>query len=1823
MSSKDLYSQGARVWIPHPELVWEGAEVLENYQAKELQIKTEDSGQVRKLVITQDDDLPPLRNPDILIGENDLTSLSYLHEPAVLYNLNVRFCRQQAIYTYCGIVLVAINPYSDMPIYDMDTIWAYRGKNMGDLDPHIFAIAEEAFKKMEREQQDQSIIVSGESGAGKTVSAKYAMRYFATVGGSATETHVEKRVLASSPIMEAIGNAKTTRNDNSSRFGKFIELQFSQSYNIIGASMRTYLLEKSRVVFQAPEERNYHVFYQICAVREQYPDLKLNEAPSYVYLSEESTIPGVDDKQCFNETYNALKTLGFSDRDINDLLKILAAILHLGNIKIEQGSESKSSDSESSFIRENNTHLNILAELLQLDVKELRNWLCHRRIVSMREMFDKPMNVNEATGARDALAKYIYAELFSWIVGVINKSLEMATENRHKFIGVLDIYGFETFETNSFEQFCINYANEKLQQQFNQHVFKLEQEEYLKEKIEWKFIDFYDNQPCIDLIESKLGILDLLDEECRMPKGSDSSWAEKLYSKCTKWGHFAKPRFGSNSFVIKHFADRVEYEVIGFLEKNRDTVIEEQVAVIRNGNNRLVQKLFRDPDSEKKLAVPKSNTAPKRVQVEYQSASKSPATLGSSTKNKKTVGSQFRDSLNALMATLNATTPHYIRCIKPNDSKHAFEYNAPRTVQQLRACGVLETIRISAAGFPSRWLYVDFFNRYRVLCRSKDIDRNDLKSTCERILRGVIKDSDKYKYGHSKIFFRAGQVAYLERLRAERLKNCCLLIQKSVRMFLQRRRFLKVVKATRCIQKFTRGMIARRKVNAIRRNAAAVVIQKYLRGWLKRVIFLKLKDITLRLQTRARGYLARRRYMEMRYNHAATIIGKVVRGWLAKRRYKKDRRRVVVCQNSIRRFLARRALKKLKMEARSVEHVKKLNKGLENKIISLQQRIEELLKDNASLKHSAVELSEVRIKLDHLRGVESEMKKVTSALEEKQRKLEEIVVELQDERSEKMDLLSEKDQMASEFDNMKKTWQKEKCSLNEKIVELNKTIDINQKNAEEMLITKLEKERFVLIREQDQDRLAYQKLLAEKNQFEARCEALEREILKRPGQKFAGLHNRCLSDASTISVMEESNNSIADVQEEDYGYGSVKSSSSHHVSKLGEDAAASDWSERTTPESTLVRTSKSETKAEKEQFSDAMLMVKLQTKIKRLENEIDLLHKRLEAGEITPDERKAQDNIKLQELEISNARLKNDLSSIRKFVLTHSPDNIFDKAAADELMQQFDDLQGELDRSREECIQLKGMLTTRNQGVRSIAASNYADNDVDMSLINEDGELVLAYEAQKKIIRQLEDELQSSKLKIDELSEDNERQQKLLSANLTSKGPLNQNEVFLRLELNRLTNENLDLYEQKEKLSEEIRKLRKMLKGKPVSEKINKSGETGVVVPVVRKMDSKREYMGMFEFQSGEEAIIIRRLVAGLKPEVAVTLLPGLPAYILFMCIRHTDFINNEEMVKSLLSCFIKSIKSLIKKRNDFDTMVLWLSNSVRLLHSLNQYSGDAHYRAENTPTQNEQCFRNFDLSEFKRIIYELAVWIYQGVISIAEERVQYEAIAAILEHEAIAGITHEKKFRAQSVGDASQRTMTSLDNLLLELTTLHKTLVFHDVDAEIRTQVFKQLFYFICATCMNNLLLRKDLCHWSKGMQIRYNISHLEEWARDHKLQQHTSLHEMLAPLIQASQLLQARKTDDDVKSVCDMCNKMTANQIIKLLNLYTPADDYEERVPQTFIRKVQQCLKERGEPHDGALLMNTKFSYPVKFPFNPSNIRLEEIEIPEVLNLPMLKKV
>uniref|UniRef100_A0A673MX55 Unconventional myosin-Va n=1 Tax=Sinocyclocheilus rhinocerous TaxID=307959 RepID=A0A673MX55_9TELE len=1750
------------------------ADLIKDYKPGDtvLHLQLEDETEFEYKLDPKSGVLPPLRNPDILVGENDLTALSYLHEPAVLHNLRVRFTDSKLIYTYCGIILVAINPYESLPIYGSDIINAYSGQNMGDMDPHIFAVSEEAYKQMARDEKNQSIIVSGESGAGKTVSAKYAMRYFATVSGSSAEASVEEKVLASSPIMEAIGNAKTTRNDNSSRFGKYIEIGFDRKHHIIGANMRTYLLEKSRVVFQACEERNYHIFYQLCACVHlpEFEPLKLGSADDFPYTNQGRSpiIEGVNDLKEMEATRKAFSLLGITEAHQMGLFQILSAILHLGNVEVkERGSSSCCTSDESG-------HLAVFCELTEVSYESMAHWLCHKKLKTATETLNKPVTQLEAINGRDALAKHIYAKLFSWIVGQVNKALSTSSKP-HSFIGVLDIYGFETFEVNSFEQFCINYANEKLQQQFNMHVFKLEQEEYMKEQIPWTLIDFYDNQPCINLIEAKMGLLDLLDEECTMPKGSDESWAQKLYNThLKKSSHFEKPRMSNKAFIILHFADKVEYQCDGFLEKNKDTVNEEQINVLKASKFALLVELFQDEETPAAL----STTAP-------SGRAKFGRSTQSFREHKKSVGLQFRNSLHLLMDTLNATTPHYVRCVKPNDVKAPFMMDPHRAVQQLRACGVLETIRISATGFPSRWTYQEFFSRYRVLMRQKEI-LSDRKLTCQSVLERLVQNKDKYQFGKTKIFFRAGQVAYLEKLRADKLRTACIHIQKTIRCWLARKKYLRIRQAAITLQRYARGHQARCLCKTLRRTRAAVIFQKYTRMWAVRRQFLRQKAAAALIQRLMRGYTARLEYKRLVCEHKALLIQRWVRGFLARWRFRRIKRAVVYLQCCVRRMLARRELKKLKIEARSVEHYKKLNFGMENKIMQLQRKLDEQHKENREFSeqirqmesHSATELEKLHLQLKTLQDAEEESRHRGDLVTSLQEELELVRQELEKNKEAYKRL-----EMYFLKDEMNRLIQEQEQQIKEKS-------ESTHEEATEHLQAQMNEERF-----------RYQNLLTEHLKLEERYADLRSEKeaaeeLSKPG------HNRA-----------------------DSGYSSSQSEIVHSSVLTGSEV------------SSLEREDAGQTAA------DVSLLLKLQRRVAELEKEkMDL------QGEMDTKEEQLQlertkvrtknmlgaerdyEALKRQELESDNKKLKKDLQELCQSLSKGSGSKVASPGgqAYNVLLEQLDSTTEELEMRKEEVLILRSQLVNHEAFKHKVVSPT-----LDLHELNEDGELWMAYESLKETNRILESQLQTQgqshekeveglRAELQQLRAELGHQQQMLSDSLELPHDA-RIQASLQHEISRLTQQNMDLLEQMGKQDKMVRKLKKHLKiymKKFGEAEENMVGESGRTVSIVRK---ERDFQGMLEYRREDESKLFKILITELKPRgVAVNLVPGLPAYILFMCLRHADYADDDQRVSTLLNSSINTIKNVLKKHGDFETISFWLANTCRFLHCLRQYSGEEAYTKHNTPRQNEHCLTNFDLSEYQQVLSDLAIQIYQQLIRVIENILHPKIAPAMLEQETIQGVMGVKptgmRKRTSSVYEERSH---SLESILKQLDVFYYTLLQHGNDTELVRQVIKQLFYAICSVTLNNLLLRKDMCSWSKGLQIRYNVCQLEEWLLDKDVQG-SGARESLEPLIQAAQLLQIKKkSQDDAEAICTMCTALTTEQIVKILSLYTPVNEFEERVSILFIKSVQTLLKDRKE--SSQLLMDAKIIFPVTFPFNLSPVALETIQIPSSLNLNFLTPV
>ncbi|KAH9830181.1 P-loop containing nucleoside triphosphate hydrolase protein [Rhodofomes roseus] len=834
------------VWVPDDkEGYLAGWVVKEEEDMGEVVIAS--GGEIRRLPLYALSKM----NPPKFDRVDDIADLTFLNEASVVHNLRLRY-GSGAIYTYSGLFLVAINPYQHLPLYSDAIVHQYRGKRRDENPPHIFAIAERAWINMGEERENQSILITGESGAGKTESTKKVIQYLAAIATDAhppqshsqspSLTHsnsfnsimptaglprtssfkkhgkgmsssgsgftakdrlglLERQILQANPILEAFGNAQTQRNNNSSRFGKFIRISFSPDGSIAGANIDWYLLEKSRVVVRSEAERSFHVFYQLMEGGGSLKDTLLLDGgvEDYEYLNKSRReVDGIDDKEEWALLKNAFETVGFTVAEQLDLFRIVAAVLHIGNITI---TETRSNDA----VMPDPSQAERVCHLLGITVAEFTRAVLRPRVLAGREWVTQARTQQQALDELSALCKTLYEKSFGMLVDRINRALDRPS-SKSTFIGVLDIAGFEIFDVNGYEQLLINYTNEKLQQFFNYHMFTLEQEEYAREGIEWDYVNFgLDLQPTIDLIETSgnaIGILSLLDEECIMPKATDLTFTNKLHAL---WASEPlpgdEPHPGSSKyeparfeqgFIVNHYAGRVEYRTDGWLEKNKDPLNDNLTRVLSASSERYVASLF----------------------AEYSEA---PSLVGALTMGKKrvtkkgafrTVGQRHKEQLAGLMAQLQATQPHFVRCIVPNTHKKPGRVDVPLVLDQLRCNGVLEGIRIARLGYPNRLPFVEFRQRYEVLTPGV-IPRGymDGRKACLRMVDALELDKANFRIGTSKIFFKAGVLAELEERRDTLLFDIFSRLQAVARKWTARRQMKKILNravAIRTIQRNAR-----------------------------------------------------------------------------------------------------------------------------------------------------------------------------------------------------------------------------------------------------------------------------------------------------------------------------------------------------------------------------------------------------------------------------------------------------------------------------------------------------------------------------------------------------------------------------------------------------------------------------------------------------------------------------------------------------------------------------------------------------------------------------------------------------------------------------------------------------------------------------------------------------------------------------------------------------------------------------------------------------------------------------------------------------------
>ncbi|XP_030317556.1 myosin heavy chain, skeletal muscle, adult isoform X1 [Calypte anna] len=785
------------VFVVHPKESYVKS-TIQSRESGKVTVKTE-TGET----MTVKEDQIFSMNPPKYDKIEDMAMMTHLHEPAVLYNLKERYAAWM-IYTYSGLFCVTVNPYKWLPVYNPEVVLAYRGKKRQEAPPHIFSISDNAYQFMLTDRENQSILITGESGAGKTVNTKRVIQYFATIAASGEKKKedtpgkmqgtLEDQIISANPLLEAFGNAKTVRNDNSSRFGKFIRIHFGATGKLASADIETYLLEKSRVTFQLPAERSYHIFYQIMSNKkpELIEMLLITTNPyDYLYVSQgEITVPSINDQEELMATDSAIDILGFSPDEKTAIYKLTGAVMHYGNMKFKQKQREEQAEPDGTEVADK------AAYLMGLNSADLLKALCYPRVKVGNEYVTKGQTVQQVYNSVGALAKAVFEKMFLWMVVRINQQLD-TKQPRQYFIGVLDIAGFEIFDFNSLEQLCINFTNEKLQQFFNHHMFVLEQEEYKKEGIEWEFIDFgMDLAACIELIEKPMGIFSILEEECMFPKATDTSFKNKLYDQhLGKSNNFQKPKPAKGKaeahFSLVHYAGTVDYNITGWLDKNKDPLNETVVGLYQKSSLKTLALLFASVGGEAEASGGGGGGGKKGGKKKGSSF--------------QTVSALFRENLNKLMTNLRSTHPHFVRCIIPNETKTPGAMEHELVLHQLRCNGVLEGIRICRKGFPSRIVYADFKQRYKVLNASAIPEGQfiDSKKASEKLLGSIDVDHTQYKFGHTKVFFKAGLLGLLEEMRDEKLAEIITMTQARCRGFLMRVEYQRMVERREsifCIQ---------------------------------------------------------------------------------------------------------------------------------------------------------------------------------------------------------------------------------------------------------------------------------------------------------------------------------------------------------------------------------------------------------------------------------------------------------------------------------------------------------------------------------------------------------------------------------------------------------------------------------------------------------------------------------------------------------------------------------------------------------------------------------------------------------------------------------------------------------------------------------------------------------------------------------------------------------------------------------------------------------------------------------------------------------------
>ncbi|XP_044498190.1 myosin-6-like isoform X3 [Mangifera indica] len=1764
-----------------------------------------------------------------------MTKLAYLHEPGVLYNLRCRYDINE-IYTYTGNILIAVNPFRRLPhLYDNHIMEQYKGADLGELSPHPFAVADSAYRQMINEGISQSILVSGESGAGKTESTKMLMSYLAYMGGRTTteKRSVEQQVLESNPVLEAFGNAKTVRNNNSSRFGKFVEIQFDQVGRISGAAIRTYLLERSRVCQVSDPERNYHCFYMLCAApTEDIKKYKLENPKTFHYLNQSNCyeLDGVDDSKEYVTTRRAMDVVGISSDDQDAIFRVVAAILHLGNIEFAKGEEpdsSKPKDDKSWF------HLKTVAELLMCDEKSLEDSLCKRVIVTRGESITKCLDPNSAAVNRDALAKVVYSRLFDWLVNKINNSIGQ-DPNSKILIGVLDIYGFESFKTNSFEQFCINLTNEKLQQHFNQHVFKMEQEEYTREKINWSYIEFIDNQDVLDLIDKKPGgIIALLDEACMFPRSTYETFAQKLYQTFKDNKRFSKPKLARTDFTIAHYAGDVTYQTELFLDKNKDYVVAEHQALLSASGCPFVSALF-------------------------------PPSPEESTKSSKfsSIGSRFKQQLQTLLETLNATEPHYIRCVKPNNVLKPGIFENSNVLQQLRCGGVMEAIRISCAGYPTRKPFREFLTRFRILAPNVLDVSHDEVVACKRLLEKV--DLKGYQIGRTKLFLRAGQMAELDARRKEVLGRSASIIQRKVRSYLCHKRFISLRLSAIQIQTYCRGQNALHQFERMRREAACVKIQKYLRRYLAGKAYHTLCSSAISIQSGMRRMAARDELWFRKQTKATIIIQSHCRRYLARNYYLKMKKAAIAVQCAQRAKIARRELRKLRMAAKETAALQAAKSKLEKEVEELTWRLQLEKQMRADLEEEKTqENANLQAALQQMQQQFHETKSLLIREQEAAKKAAEqvpIVQEVPVIDNEMMNKLTEENEQLKALVG----------SLEKKIDETEKKFEETNQLCEERLKQALDAESIIqmqqqfqetkslLIKEQEATKKAAEqvsivqevpvidnemmnKLTEENEQLKALVRSLEKKN-DETEKKFEETNKLCEErlkqalDAESIIQMQQQfqeTKSLLIKKEEVAKKAAEKVPIVQEVPVI-DNEMMNKLTEENEQLKALVRSLEKKNDETEKKFEetnqlleerlkqalDAESIIQMQQQFQETKS---LLIKEQEvakkAAEQVPivQEVPVIDNEMMNKLTEENEQLKALVRSLEKKIdetekkfeetnqlLEERLKQALDAESIIQMQQQFHETKVLLMKEQEAATKVTEQLPI----VQEVPV---IDNEMMNKLTEENEQL-------KALVRSLEKKIDETEKKFEETN--NLCEERLKQA-LDAESKI----IELKTTMQRLEEKLSDMETEGEILRHQAllnsssRKISKQLSSatQPLE---NGHHELQSAAPVKKLVASDSRLMrSQIERQNGS----IDALIKCVSQDLGFSNEKPVAAFTIYKCLLHWRSFEAEK--SSVFDRLIQVFGSAVENPDSNDHMAYWLSNMSILLsllqRSLKASGSNSQQKPPVPPTsffgRMAQGFRssfssvNFQVGDIVRqvdakypaLLFKQQLTAYvETIYGIIRDNLKKDLSPLLSSCIQAPRMSKGNSIRSSSISPSVQSSSNGpasspWSSIIESLDGLLSTLKENFVPQVLVQKIFTQVFSYINVQLFNSLVLYRECCSFSNGEYVKSGLAELELWCGKAKVEYAGSSWDELKHARQAVGFLviyqKTRISYDDITT--DLCPVLSVQQIYRICTLYCDEEYNTQSVSPDVISSMKLLMTEDFSDDDSnSFLLDDDSSIP-----------------------------